>query len=185
MINLLPTEEKRQLRAARSNTLLLRYNILLIGVVACMLVAIGFTYIYLNTTKETAEATINENKAKVSNFAKVETEATTFRSNLATAKQILDREVVYTKVILEIAHTMPTGTILETLNLDSATFGTATTLTAKAKSYDQAIALKEALQKSTLFSDVHFESITLNDSDTTGYPFTVNLSVTIKKDAAK
>lgn len=163
----------------------MRYNILLVGVVLFMLLAIGFTYIYLNTTKATAEATINENKVKVSSFSKVETEATTFRSNLATAKQILDREVVYTKVILEIAHIMPSGTVLEALNLDSATFGTATTLTAKAKSYDQAIALKEAFQKSSLFSDVHFQSITLNDSDATGYPFTVTLSVTIKKDAAK
>lgn len=185
MINLLPTEDKRQLQAARSNTLLVRYNLFLLGAVLFMMLAIGFIYFYLNSAKTTAEATVSENQGKVANFAPIEKEATTFRSNLSTAKQILDREVVYTKVILEISHLLPAGTILDNLTLDSATFGKPMTIIAKAKNYNNALAIKDTFQKSTLFSDVHFESVTINDADTSGYPMTVNLSVTIKKDAAK
>jgi Tfp pilus assembly protein PilN len=185
MINLLPDEEKRQLHAARSNTLLVRYNILLVVAIVFMLLATGFVYIYFNTAKAANEATINENKTKVSSFADVEAEAAQFRANLATAKQILDREVIYTKVILEIAHLMPAGTILEGLNLDSAAFGTPTTLSAKAKTYNDAIALKDAFQRSSIFSDVHFDSVTASEAAGTDYQLTVNMSVTIKKDAAK
>lgn len=185
MINLLPPNEKRQLRAGRSNTLLIRYNFFMLGALGFMLLAIGFTYVYLNTTKVNAETVINNNKQKVSDFTDVEKSAAEFRSNLATAKQILDREVIYTKVILEIAHLMPGGTILESLTLDPSTFGTETSITAKAKSYDNAIALKDSFQKSNLFTDVHFENITVNDADGGSYPITVNLNVTIKKDAAK
>ncbi|MDX2776564.1 PilN domain-containing protein [Streptomyces caniscabiei] len=184
MINLLPPDEKRQIRAARTNTLLIRYDFLLLGVVAFTAIAIGAVFFYLNNTKATAEATISENRLKASGYAAVEKNATEFRSNLATAKQILDREVTYTKVILDIAHAMPGGTVLESLNLDASTFGTPMTLVAKAKGYNEAIALKDALQKSSIFTDVHFESIVVNDADA-NYPITANLSVTIKKDAAK
>lgn len=185
MINLLSPNEKRQLRAARSNTLLIRYNIFLAIVLIFLLLAIGFVYVYLNNTKANAENAIVDNKAKVSDFATVEAQARQFRSNLATAKQILDSEVTYSKVIVNIAQLLPAGTILSTLNLDSATFGTELPLVAQTKSYDRAIALKDSIQNSPLFSNVHFLSITAGETANSDYPFTVTLGVTIKKDAAK
>jgi Tfp pilus assembly protein PilN len=184
MINLLPPEEKRQLRAARSNTLLVRYNILLLGVVAFMGIAIAITYVFLSTAQQNAKQTISENDAKVVQYASVQAQATLFKQHLATAKQILDNEVTYSKVVLEIAQLIPRGVVVENVSLDSQTFGTATTLVAQAKSYSSALALKDSFGKSALFSDVHFQSITAGNAQT-DYPITVNLNITIKKDAAK
>jgi Tfp pilus assembly protein PilN len=184
MINLLPPEEKRQLRAARSNTLLVRYNILLLGVVAFMGIAVAITYVYLNTAQQNAKQTIAENNTKVGQYTTVKTQAAQFRQNLTTAKQILNNEVTYSKVVLEIAQLIPDGVVLNTLTLDSQTFGTETTLTAQAKSYADTIALKDSFSKSTLFANVHFQSIT-SSSAQGNYPITVNLSITIKKDAVK
>ncbi|HET6746873.1 MAG TPA: PilN domain-containing protein [Candidatus Saccharimonadales bacterium] len=186
MINLLPAEEKRQLRAARTNTLLIRYNIALLCAGVFLSIALGVVYVYLGTAKANSEQIISDNKAKASGYAAVESEANIFRSNLAIAKQILENEVTYSKVILAIANLLPPGTTLDKLSLDSSTFGTPTTLSAQAKSYENALALKDAFQKSSLFSDVHFQSITSNVGTQSGaYPYTVNLDVTIKKDAAK
>jgi Tfp pilus assembly protein PilN len=184
MINLLPKEEKRQLHAARSNTLLIRYNIFLLGVVAFMGIAIAITYVYLNTTKQKAEQTVQANDSKVTQYSSVQAQATLFRQHLATAKQILDNEVTYSRVVVDIARLIPSGVVLENLALDSQTFGTETTLVALAKNYDSALALKDSFGKSSLFSDVHFQSITSGGTDTS-YPVTVNLNITIKKDAAK
>jgi len=184
MINLLPPEEKRQLQAARSNTLLIRYNVLLLGVVAFMLVALAVTYVYLSTAQQNAQQTIQENKSKAGEYATVETQAAQFRQHLTTAKQILDNEVTYSKVVLSIAKLIPRGVILENLSLDSETFGTETSLVALAKDYNSALSLKESFEKSPLFSNVHFQSITSGGS-ATSYPVTVNLNITIKKDAAK
>lgn len=183
MINLLPPETKRELQAARSNTLLLRYNVFLLGAVLFLLVAIAVVYVYLNNTKAAAEQVISENKTKVAGYTSVEAQAKEFSTNLQTAKQILDQEVNYSKVILEFAALMPPGTILDTLTLDSATFGTPITLNAKAKNYETALALKDSFQKSNLFTNVHFQSI--SGGTDVNYPISVNLNVTIKKDAAK
>lgn len=185
MINLLPPEEKRQIKAARSNSLLLRYNIFSLAALVFLAAAIAVAYIYLTNTKAAAEQTIADSQSRVASYAPVKAEADSFRSNLTTAKQILDREVTYTNVILQIANLLPSGITLSELHLDAQTFGTATTLSAQAKSYESAIALKDAFQASDMFSDVHFQSITTSTDSSSGYPYTVTLGVTIKKEAAK
>lgn len=186
MINLLPDTEKRELRAARTNSLLIRYNVALIASVLFLGLALTVVYYYLALAKGNAEITISENKAKAGNFAAVESEAQLFRNNLSVAQQILDKEVSYSTVILAIANVMPSGTILDKLGLNSSDFGKPTTLVAQARSYDAALSLKDSFQKSPLFSDVHFQSITANPAaEASGYAFTVNLEVTIKKEAAK
>lgn len=187
MINLLPTNDKRQLQAARTNNLLIRYNILMLAVLVFLGLAIGVTFVYLNTVKANSQSVIEGNAARVSDYASVQKEANQFRANLATAKQILSHEVTYSNVVLEIAALLPAGVVLQNLSLDANTFGTPITLIANTKSYDSAIALKNSFQASPLFSDVHFTTIA---STTAGdaaaqYPVTVNLSVTIKKGTVK
>jgi hypothetical protein len=187
MINLLPHEEMRQLRAARSNVLLARYNFLMIGALVFLLIAVGVTWIQLTVTKSSAETNISLNQDKSSGFIPVQNQADEFRKNLATAKQILDKEVTYTSVVLAIAKVLPQGVVLENLSLDSQTFGTPTVLIAHAKDYTSALALKDSFQASNLFSDVHFDSIATGGDNATNpdYPVTVNLNVTIKKEAIK
>lgn len=182
----MPPEEKRQLRAARTNSLLLRYNFLLLSIVAFLGLAVGLTWVYLSNSKVSAETTQAENTARVSNMQNIETEAQKLRANLTTAKQILNNEVTYTKIIFTIASLMPSGTVLDSLNLDSKTFGTPIPLIAKATTYENALKLKESFQSSSLFSDVRFQSIAANSgTQQVQYPLTVTFSVTIKKDAIK
>lgn len=183
MINLLPPEHRTQLRAAQANTLLLRYNITLIIAVIFLALALGFVYFYLTTSKAAAEQTIADNKAKVGSYVQVENEAQSFRSSLTTAKQVLDKEVTYSKTILAIAQLMPKGTVIQDLNLDVATFGTPTTLVVQAKDYETALAIKDTFQTSPLLSNVHLQSISQATGE--GYPYTVTLGLTISKDAAK
>ncbi len=182
MINLLPPEVKAQNYAARSNRLLLRYNILLIAALGFLLAAIGLVYVYLGNAKSAADTTIASNVLKAADYTAVEAEAQTFTQNLANAKQIINNDVAYTKVILKIAGVLPPGVVLNTLNLDSQTFGTPTTLTANVKDYSTILTLKSSLQASALFSDVSIQ--TISDEGTGDYPLTATFSVTIRKDAA-
>lgn len=183
MINLLPPDHRSQLRAAQANTLLLRYNIAMFAAFIFLALALGFVYIYLMNSKTSAERTIAENQAKVGSYAQVQSEAEAFRSSLTTAKQVLDKEVTYSKTVLAIAQLMPKGTILQDLSLDVATFGTPTTLTLQAKDYNTALAIKDTFQTSPLFSNVHLESISQGTEG--AYPYSVTLNLTISKDAAK
>lgn len=186
MINLLPPDEKKQLSASRTNSLLLRYNIFLLGALAFLLLAIGVTYVFLTTTQTTAENTVVQNAEQVVSYANIQQQEQQFKDNLATAKEVLDKEVIYTKAILAIAQLLPSGIVLQNLSLDAQTFGTQTPLVVQAKSLAAAVSLKNSLEQSPLFSNVHFLSI--NATPTTGggsaYPVSVTLNVTINKAAA-
>lgn len=183
MINLLPPETKSQIKAARANRLLLRYNIILLSAIGFLLAAAGLVYVYLVSAKSSAETAIQDNLAQVSNYSVIESDASSFRQNLSSAKQILDNDVTYSKVILEIASVLPSGVVLDTLSLDSATFGTPTTLNARVRNYDTVLRLKDALQASSLFSDVSIQTISTGGEGS--YPLNASLSVTIRKDAAR
>lgn len=180
MINLLPPLQQKELQAARSNTLLVRYNIILAGILGLILLAIGGVTLYLNTTKASSEQIVQDNNAKVADFDSVKNQADSFRENLRIGKEILNSEINYSNYVLALAALMPPGTVLQTLNLDQATFGTETTLAARAKSYQNALELKNALEKSSMFTNVHFQSIT--DSTDPAYPVGVTLAVTFKKE---
>lgn len=182
MINLLPPDYKKEVRAARSNSILLRYNISTLGALLFLLAAIAVTFFYISGVKNSAEQTISESQARVASYQKVKQEADQFRTDLATAKQVLDKEVTYTKVILQISQLLPDGVILQQLSLDASTFGTPTTLTVQAKSNQAALKLKDSFQSSKLFSDVHFRNITV--ANETAYPYSVTLGITINKEAA-
>lgn len=184
MINLLPFEEKRQIQAARTNVLLLRYVLLTSCVMVATGLMVGAGFVIMNNSKANAEKQIAVNTSKASTYNSVQAEAQMFRANLLTAKTILDKEVNYTKVILAIAQTLPPEVTLDNLDLDANTFGTPFVLSAKAKSYDGGLALKAALEKSDVFSNVSLQGMTLAASDS-DYPVSVQLNVTINKDVAQ
>ncbi|MEP6710421.1 MAG: hypothetical protein ABJA64_01755 [Candidatus Saccharibacteria bacterium] len=182
MINLLPEDEQKQLRAGRSNTLLLRYNVALFVVAVVLIGAMGFTYYYLSTTQTGYEATIATNTSKEKDFTKVKTDAATFRSELANAKQLFDSQISYSKAVLAIAKLMPTGTVLSSIKLDPTSFSTPFILSAKVKGETEALKLKENFQNSSDFTNVTFGKINKADGN---YPYTIELNVSMKPESAQ
>jgi Tfp pilus assembly protein PilN len=186
MINLLPDNMKTEIQAARTNVTLVKYIIVLcLGIVfLCSISAV--VYFTLLSAKESAEAIIADNAAKSSSYNSVRTQANSLRSDLASVKTLLDQEVVYTKVITNIAKIMPSGVVLDALSLSPATLGTPTTFQVYAKTTEDALKLKSNLQQSSLFSEATFQSLTSStQNNAAGYPITATLSVVINKSAAK
>lgn len=191
MINLLPQENKRTISAARSNTLLIRYNIATIAVICFMVAAFGFVYFYLNASKSSAENTMAANQQKEASYGQVSQQANEFRTNLSTAKRIFGSQVDYSTLLTQIAAATPSGVILQALSLDASTFGKPTTLMAYAKTTNDALALKDSYAAQTdLFSDVSIANVGLSGGDSGSssanpdYPVIVTLNLTIKAGAA-
>lgn len=184
MINLLPYDAKQEIRAARTNIILMRYiNVLAIAII--FLGVVGFSiYTVLIDTKTSAENTIKDNRAKASSYTTSENEAAALKNSLSSAKVVLDKEIRYSKVITGIAALMPSGTVLDSLSLSTTSFGAPTTLTVFAKTTANALAVKDSFQASPLFSNVAFVSIS-SASAQSSYPITASLSVTINRGVAQ
>lgn len=187
MINYLPAEQQKQLRAARSNVLLVRYNIGLIFAAAFLSLAILTIFLLLTNEKKNAEDTIVSNQARVGNFSAVQTQADSFRKNLTDAKTLFDNETDYSKIYLEISRLIPSGAILDSLKLDQAQIGQPMTLSMKIKGEQQATSLLNAFKGSAMFGNAAtYESLSANAGTDSGtYPYVIAINVTINKSEVK
>ncbi len=188
MINLLSQDQKSEIRAGRVNVILLRYVILSGVAIAFLCLCIGFAYFILFASESSAKATIADNQQKSKAYEKTQKEAAEFKANLAAAKKILAARVDYTDLIIKVGQSMPPGTVLVSMTLDPVQNGKPVNMTAKSKSTESAVALKDSLIKSGLFSDVHFNSITNSavegNDKPSEYPYSIDLSVVFKKAGA-
>jgi Tfp pilus assembly protein PilN len=183
MINLLPDDYKKELRAARTNVMLFRYNIMTLAAIGFLVLSCGIFYVILTENKRSAEESNSANIAKANSYQDTKKQADEYRTNLLTAKQILANEVNYTDVIFGVTQLLPTGVVLDNLNLNSKDFGNQTIIAAHAKSYEAATKLKQNFENSKLFSNVYFQTINNSAGDSTNkdYPISVNVSVKINK----
>ncbi|RWZ78265.1 MAG: hypothetical protein EOT05_00670 [Candidatus Microsaccharimonas sossegonensis] len=185
MINLLPDSDKREIRAARTNTILGRYIIIILLACAFLVLLLAGSYIVLRQTKQSADRLILVNSTKASSYNSTKSQVDALNASLATTKTILDQEILYSNVLINIGQQMPAGTVLSSIALDAASFtGTPLTLKAYAKTPDSATALRQKFQSTPLFTNVSFNPV----SDSTGidgYPVSVSMTLTLTKAATK
>lgn len=186
MINLLPDEYKDEIRAARTNVLLVRYIFILISALIVLSGLVVASYIALNGTRQISESKVAENQQRVAVYQNIRSQADAFKADLATAKSIMDSEVSYAQLIYRIANIVPRNVILDDLSLDPTTFGTSMTMNASAKTVSDATRLPEAFSNNNeIFSEVKLQSLRSGDSSggVAGYPVKVTLSVVINRSA--
>lgn len=188
MINLLGNNDKKQLHAARRNTIWLRYTLIIIVSLIAINLVLGATALLIIGQKQAFEQRIglNENK-RDKQYLSDKANAETFRKNLTAAKFILSGETAYSKVILNIAHTIPTDCIMQNLTLTTQSFSvTPQSLGFNCRHQEDAIRLKTAMEQNTdLFSDVHIVSTTDAAASGSGgqnrYPISITMLAVIKK----
>lgn len=183
MINLLSDEHKKSLRAARTNIILRNYIFWLI------LVAIGivtvFGWGYWVQMKEQARYAEDMKKftAQRAQYASTQQTVKAFSDNLATARAILNNEVLFSDLMTTIARTLPSGTSLQSLTVSTAEFNKPITLTILTSSYDNAIATKNAFENSPAFEQANILTTAQVKDSKTKYNYTMTLNVIITKDA--
>lgn len=187
MINLLPMGDRRQLLAARTNVLLLRYTIGLILAALFLGLASVAIYILLTTMKQSADTVISENQSKVANFSTVQSQAEEYKRYLSTAQAAFSEDVQFAKLYLEITRLLPANTALEALTLDAATLNAPMELPVKIKGEEQAIALVESFRSSAIFNNTaSYGSLSMNTGDDKAvYPYTLTVKITVNKGALK
>lgn len=186
MINLLPDDTKQQLRAARTNTVLIRYVIFLVFAVIFLGLACGTSYFILSTSKTDAEKIIASDQTKNGSYVSVLNQINAIAANISKAKSILAQRISYSDIITGLAAILPPGVILDSpLTLTNDMIGTPITLKARAQSAGDETALKANIQKSLLFSNYSLQSLTTNSSDLTGYPVLISIGITINKSVAQ
>lgn len=185
MINLLPDETKKQLRAARMNVLLLRY-ILIVTIAAGFLALLLFGSLFLlDQTKQSAQTLIDANDTQAAAYSSTQAELKTLSEDLTAAKTILDNEVFYSTALTKLGQLMPAGTVIGELNLNQAAFSQPTELKVYATSSSELATLRSVLQQSPLLRSVTFQRIAESGDGIEGYPVSVTVSLIFNGEATR
>lgn len=196
MINLLNPADIKELSAARVNVRLRLFTFLTflgVGIIGLIYAA---SFKIADTQYDSAVAKSTATNERLSKYAATKTTAQQYQTNLTIAKKILGSEITFSTFITNLAASLPASTILDSVTLSTQSIGavngkpTETSLTAKAKSYSDVLALKTNLEKKTdLFSAVRITSTTLSSGDNKNallntYPYTVTFSVVLANQGA-
>ena len=177
IINLLPPEEKRELSAAKLNVVLVQLLVVTIGG-ALVLITCGFIILKsLDNYSIIAQEHLDYNNSRTDSLGQVVNQTNKLRSNLALDKTIFSQGISYSNILINLAKSLPSNTVLDGLTLDSSSFNKLLTLTIKTKDYSGVSNLKSTLQSSNYFSKVNFESIS-NDGGVK-YPIQITLSLVL------
>ena len=184
MINLLPPDSAKQLRAARHNATLLRFVIANGIVLGLIVVVYIITFGLMKATEISSVASSTENQQRIASLQETEKTAKEYTENLKLAKSIFDSELSHTTALRKIASALPAGTVLTSLTLDSATAGQPTTLVVLAKNQAAALAVKQNLEEAAIAKDITIANITTETASTTEgtpaneYPVSISLNLT-------
>ena len=143
MINLMPDIDKKEIRAARVNVILARYIMIILMAFVFLLLLLAGSYVVLTQTKDSATRLMDANSSKAAVYSATKAQVDSLSASLTQTKTILNQEVLYSNVLMNIGQQMPTGTVLDKITLNSASFtGTPVTLKAYAKTTNDAVALR-------------------------------------------
>jgi len=177
MINLLPPEQKGQLKAARTNAVLRRY-LLLASLSFVAIAGIFGAALYLNMlNRNTYEQMLAENNRKLTDLKEVRDKTATFNKNIADARKVFNAQISLSDAMAKIAESLPPGAVLTNLSLDTQSTSKPLNLTAKVDSFAKAGVLEANFKGSKYFRQVTVLSVTNATTGSSKYPYTVSLTV--------
>lgn len=181
MINLLSGERKDEIRAARTNVILLRYMSVVALAFLFITAALYVSHIVLTSTKTSAEAIIMNNDVKADVYSETKQQVDTLTTQLSEARAISEQEVLYSQLLVRLGEIMPAGTVLGDTTFNTASFnGTPVDLVAYAKTTNEVTLIQSQFQASGMFSQVSLKG-TEADKGIPGYPVSVSLSVVMNR----
>lgn len=139
MINLIPTEHKREIHFARLNAKLINWLIGCAIVFAGLAVITAGSLFYLKQDVSSYQRQIDDGNKQLVDQKETETlkQVAEMSGNFNLVVNVLSREVLFSKLLRYVGSVMPEGTVLQDLNL-SRDGSRGLTLTIGATAYDRA-----------------------------------------------
>lgn len=189
MINLLPPDTKKQIKAARINVILVNYCSLIFITAVLLGAVLTLGFLADLNDEQLARQAKDASTEAASAYSATRKQAEDFAKDLGIAKTILASDVSFSQLILDISSVVPSGVILNNLSLGTSSQNVPIDISGRAVSADAAIALKNSLDASPIFENVSIVNINQTDIATINspdplfvrYPFVVSLKAQFTK----
>jgi hypothetical protein len=153
MINLLPPPVKSEILYAKRNSILLKWLITMLFIIAAIFIIVIVGQVFLNQNKKNVSAQIDVGKIQLKNqkLEETQTKVKSINESVKLAIDVLSKQLLFSKVLTQIGANMPEGSVLTDLSIGELEGGI--DLSAAARDYNTAAQIQINLQdeKNKLF----------------------------------
>lgn len=189
MINLLPPDMLREMRAARTNTVLRRYLVTSFAALLAVIVIFGVSFYFNQQQYQHYQQQRQESQQNLAGAGDIKQRVQAYNDNLKLAENVYKEEIKMTTLLQNLSSVLPPGAVLSGVSFNLESFSEPVTIAAQVDTFEKAGVLKRNFDQSAFFADVSLQNVTkLGDQSEEGpttYPFTANLEVTLTPKAAK
>jgi hypothetical protein len=124
-INLLPPGHKADIIYARHNTVLKNWIIASCIGVAGIILVLAAGYFFINQSEKTTQVQVNNARTQLSaqKQDEVQKQVTSISDGVKLTLQVLQRQIFFSKLLVQVGAVMPPGTSLDTLTINSTQGG--------------------------------------------------------------
>lgn len=185
MINLLPTRYRENLLFARRNTTLRGWVTALIIVLigTFLIVAGGFLYLQNEVRQQSKALAASQANLKAQDIDGTRQQLDSISSNTKLILQVLEREILFSKLLRQLGSILPANTALQQIEIDEVQGGIA--LQAGASNIETATQLQVNLEdpSNKIFQKADIENINCSEpTEGSPYPCTVTLRALFSDD---
>lgn len=179
MINLLPPEVKTNISYARRNTVLRKWalatTVAILGLVSIVL--FGQLYLDNSINAYSAQAQDTREQLRIQKIDETQKRVNEISSNLKLVVQVLQREILFSKVLKQIGASIPNGAVLTELTIAKVQGGI--DLQYEAQNYQTATQILLNLQdpKNQIFEKADIENITCTDTPVVGKKYNCTIEI--------
>ena len=184
MINLLPVDEKKEIKAARANIVLINYIFFLSVAIMFLAITCVASYFLLTNMKKSAENTIKNDQSSLGSFSTNNGQVNDIGAVILTAQTILGRHIPYSDILISIGSSLPYGAIVDKISLNVGLLNSPLTVEFHIKSSGIASELIANLKKSPMFSNVSAQPAIVSPGNSPDYPVMVTCELTIIRTAS-
>ncbi len=189
MINLMPPEIKKSYYYAEKNDKLIKLVLLLIiGLLGIGIIGTyGWVSLHRSINSQKQNVAYLKTNLQKNNLVATENQVTTISNDFSLVVKVLSQEVVFSKLLTQMAGALPSGVNLTNLTINNTTSGSGLDITAEALNYNLATQVQVNLADPVngIFSKVDIVNISCNSQTSSGtvatYPCIVNLRAEFAK----
>ncbi len=187
MLNLLPNDVKDNIIYARRNTQIRHWTIALVITIIGILVIVAGSFLYLQHSIDTYTSDVQKGNETLKSQKLDETQKKVqdLTNSLKLVDQVLQREVLFSKLLTQIGSALPNGSVLSSLNINKLEGGL--DLEASATDFQTATQVQVNLQdpKNKIFEKADIINTKCvagaNSTTNTTYPCTIHIRVLFAK----
>lgn len=183
MINLLPPQTKQSLQYARRNSILRRWltSMILVTLGAVLIIGGGMLYLIQTTKNYEKRAAAAQQSLKDQKIDETQSQIETMSANIKLTTQVLSREILFSKLLKQLATVTPANTNLQQLQIDK--LQGALTITYMAKDINSGTQAQINLQdpNNKIFEKADIENINCDTFTPKVYPCTVQIRALFAK----